>query len=381
MTLNRLPLIQKVILVTTLGLLGGIALSWPLWYAAGREIFPLLPLVGDAQREAVWRSQLSVGLLLLLLVGVLIFPTKKWLIAALLAWLAVLCCLDINRLQPWVWLYGLVFAGAAFPQKEAATRDTWRWLLAAVYAWSGFHKLTPYFAEDNFAWFLEAFFFTKPLAAYPILGYALAVLEISLAFGLLWPRSRSIFRWLAIGFHFVIVLLLSPLGLNWNAVVIPWNLTLAGLVWLIYADQEPTFLPKNNGQRLLLVLAGVAPLLNFFGAWPHPLSWKLYSNTQPEATFYAPARSFTQTIEQEAMWEKNSFDQSTKLLLDDWAMREIHTPMFASERTFRQTAVYLCGCNLQRDSAGLYILTVQAWNRRNEQWQKISCRDLLKKQE
>ncbi|MBC8126265.1 MAG: hypothetical protein H8M99_03845 [Gloeobacteraceae cyanobacterium ES-bin-144] len=85
------------------------------------------------------------------------------------------------------------------------------------------------------------------------------------------------------------------------------------------------------------------------------------------------------TIKQAALWEENTFDQGTKILLDDWTNAELHVPMFAAERCFRQTAMYLCSCTTQPDSAGLYILTVQPWNREGEQWQKIPCRELLGK--
>ena len=376
MIFNRLSLTQKVVLLTALGLLSGIALSWPLWYAAARTLFPLLPIVGPAYREAAGLSLLGSSGLLLSLAAVLIFSAKKIPIIILLVCLLLLCGLDLNRLQPWVWLYGLVLAIVVFDQSSIETRDTLRWLVAAVYIWSGFHKLTPYFAEDNFAWFCSAFRFTAPFANFSVLGYGVALLEILLAFGLLWPRTRSAFRWLVLVFHGSVVLMLSPLGLNWNAVVIPWNLTLAALVWVIYAPSDATFLPKNNAHRFLLILAGIAPLLHFAEAWPEALSWKLYSNTQTEATFYAPAGSFNKTMEQEALWEANAYDHGTKMLLDDWANAELHTPMFGTERNFRQTALYLCGCTTQPDRAGLYLLTVQPWDRKAEQWQKIPCREL-----
>ncbi len=379
MSFNRLVLTQKVVLLTALGLLSGIVLSWPLWYAAARTLFPLLPVVGEAHREAAGWSLFNISALLLSFAAVLIFSTKKIPIVILLVCLLLLCGLDLNRLQPWVWLYGLVLAIVLFGQSATETRDTLRWLIAAVYIWSGFHKLTPYFAEDNFAWFCSAFRFTAPLANFSALGYGVAMLEIVLAFGLLWPRSRPAFRWLVLVFHGAIVLMLSPLGLNWNAVVIPWNITLAALVWVVYAQSDATFLPKTNAQRILLILAAIGPFLHFADAWPEALSWKLYSNTQTEATFYAPARSFTQSIEQEALWEENAYDHGTKMLLDDWANAELHTPMFGTERNFRQTALYLCGCTTQPDSAGLYILTVQPWNKKAEQWQKIPCRELANK--
>ncbi len=374
--MTRLSLPHKVILVTALGFLAGVLLSWPLWYVGARPLFPALPVIGSACKEASWLSGLTAGFLLLSITSVLIFPLKKTTLAGLLGALILLAGLDANRLQPWVWFYFLVFGAALFSRNDQDIRLTWRWLIAAVYVWSGFNKLSPYFAEDNFPWFVSAFSLTKALA-YPALGYAVALLEMCLGVGLLWPRSRRIFRWVVLLFHLFIVLMLSPLGLKWNIVVIPWNLSLAALVWLVFAEKDAIRLPKNRGHQLILAAAGLAPGLNFAGWWPESFSWKLYSFTQPEATFYAAAGSFNRSIEQEAIWKELSFDKGRKLLLDDWAVRDLHTPMFASGHTFRQTAVYLCGCTTSPDSAGLYILTVQPWNKKGEQWQKIPCRTLL----
>jgi hypothetical protein len=65
-----------------------------------------------------------------------------------------------------------------------------------------------------------------------------------------------------------------------------------------------------------------------------------------------------------------------QLLLDDWAMRDLRVPIFASERTFRQMGRYLCGCLAQPDStAALYILSVERWDKSAVRDEKIPCRE------
>jgi hypothetical protein len=103
----------------------------------------------------------------------------------------------------------------------------------------------------------------------------------------------------------------------------------------------------------------------------------MYSNTQPEATYYRDKNPMFATIEEEEMWEKYAFDEDSKLLLDDWAMDELKVPAFAAKRTFCQMGKYLIkSCN---DDKGVYILTVNRWDKSAEKMEKIPCRELMKK--
>ena len=371
---------EQVISIAALGFLGGILLSWPLWNEAARFWFPLLPVWGGATKPPLWGSFIHcakpIGLITLLLLT-FFFSGKKWLLAALTVWAIGLCCLDINRLQPWVWLYILVFVAVFFGKKEneISTANALRWLLAGVYFWSGFNKLTPYFAEDNFAWFCGAFAFTKPFGEYPVLGYAVASLEMSFAAGLIWEKTRLYFRWVVVGFHGVVILFL--LKLDWNWVVIPWNVAMAGMVWGLFPENSGSK-PTGVVQQVIVVVVWLAPVLYFFNLWPHTLSWQLYSNTQPEATFFAEKNTGYANTESEQVWGKYAFDDGTKILLDDWATDELKVPMFATARTFRQVGKYLCP-HFVSDSAGLYILSVHRWDKSAEKMEKIPCRELLAK--
>lgn len=375
--------------IAALALLAGMFCSWPLWDVQVRAFgFPVLPLIESWGPVSGGVARWMAVFMTLLLGVVVFFPLRRMLIGCVIAFLALLCILDLNRLQPWVWLYLLVFVLAFFDSDDAS----YRYLLAAVYFWSGFHKLTPYFAEDNFQWFCSAFPSTEPLGHYPILGYAIALLEMSFAFGLLWSRTRRWIKWVVISFHTVILLALSPLGYNWNLVVVPWNLAIMALVWVQSrppAQSDQKVAPLNARFQgfhasglpgyLVLLLACGAPALNIAGLWPHPLSWQLYTNTQPEGTFYVQGQATFRTRPAAEVWNHfTSPDDSTRLYLDDWAMRSLQVPLFPSERTFRQTAKYLCGCLQQPDSTGLYILRVNRWDRSAEQVVKIPCPELLK---
>ena len=380
---SRLP---TAIRIAALGLLGGMLCSWPLWDAGARPFrFPRLPLMGEPDFAPGTPAHWQAGLLATLVAALVLYPMQRGLLTTVIAGILLFCLLDVNCLQPWVWLYVLIFVVALFSPTSRPDRNPSlspiAWLLAAVYAWGGIHKLTPYFAEDNFSWFCESFSFTRSFGQYPALGYSVAVLEMSFAAGLLWSRTRRFFRNLVIGFHIVILAALSPWGHDWNAVVLPWNLAMAALVWVAFPTGEDLQILKTGKPPLptafVIVLAWLAPALNIFGYWPHTLSWQLYTNTQPEGTFFADQQIHFKTRQGEDLWLEFTKGEST-LLLDDWAMRDLRTPIFPSERVFRQMGKYLCGCLSQSDSAGIYILTVHRWNKSAEQVEKIHCRELLK---
>ena len=389
MLFKKISTPEKVMCIAALGLLAGVFLSWPLWNVEKRLWFPLLPVWGGADEPPQLNSLFDCALLAGLVaipVGIVFFFEKKWLAVLLFIWLAGCCLFDLNRLQPWVWFYLLVLIVLASGKKgnESGTVGALRWLLAAVYFWSGFSKITPYFAEDNFAWFCEAFEFTRPFGRMPVLGYAIALSEMLFAAGLMWERSRSGFRWIVAAFHVLIILFL--INLDWNWVVIPWNLAMAGMAWVLFPDpagmsfsgnRSSSSLPAGlNLQRCLLIGgAWIAPFFSYLNCWPQALSWQLYSNTQPEATYFNSKRVRYPSVESELVWEKHAFDNRTRLLFDDWANDELKVPMFGTGRTFRQLGEYLC-TYYGGDSAGVNILTVDRWNKSAETMEEIPCGEM-----
>ncbi|MBK9336961.1 MAG: hypothetical protein IPM98_10380 [Lewinellaceae bacterium] len=379
---------HSVLRLIALALPAHIALSWSLWYGGGGRTFPLLPLWGPAYLPVdFWLEGVQIAAFLLLTLTIGIFPQKKYAAHALGGALLWMIAQDLNRLQPWSYFYLLALGLLLCSSCGAGAVRSLRWLLAAVYAWGGLNKITPYFAEDNFPWFCEAFVWTKPLGAFPALGYAVAAGELLLAPGLLWGVSRPVFRWLAVGFHLVIIAALSPWGLDWNAVVIPWNIAMAAMVWVLFSKKTPDTdgrVPHPGGRTRLLflgkstlfALAWLMPLFNIVHCWDEPLSWKMYSNTQTEAGFYI--ENGMPCPDLQVVWEQHAFDAGTQLLFDDWAFADLHVPAYNSPRTHQRLAQYLCPCASAPVQAGLWQLTVQRWDRTGEIRKKIPCRALIR---
>ena len=385
---SRLFLIQRpIFLLSTVALLAHLALCPALWGFSSGRTFPLLPLL-DLPLPAgpAWQS-IQAWLSVVMLLAAVWWAGRRSVRVGLLLWLLWMVAQDLNRLQPWLYFYlllqGILLCSRS--DQEAASGVWVRTLLAAVYAWGGFNKMTPYFAEDNFPWFCTAFVWTKALGPLVWAGYAVALAELAFAPGILWPKSRAVFRWLVPGFHLFIVLALSPWGLNWNQVVIPWNLSMAGMVWILSRPRAESPSPKHLFLEntwparatlvVFLALAWLMPALNIVHRWDEALSWKMYSNTQTEATLY---RSLTDACPAFGpVWEHWAYAEGRRLLIDDWAFAELKVPAYNSGTSFRRIARYLCPCSSPADSAGLELLRVERWNKQAEKTEQIPCSILL----
>ena len=342
------------------------AFSWPLW--ADRAAFPLLPCWGEARLHGFAPSETLQSLLWAVLAGLaIVFPRQKVLYGLTMGLLAFAVASDLNRLQPWVWFYGLVlwiYAPFGVSQDPDVQRNRLKALLAAVYIWGGLYKCNPYFAESNWPWFCDAFAWSRPLGAWPGLGYGVAAAEALLGFGLLWPASRVWSTRGLIALHGTIVVFL--LALDWNAVVLPWNICMAVVLFWI-SDFGFRISEMGWGGLLLLLF----PALGLWQGFPHALAWKLYDNTQPEAVFFMKDPRFnSETLEQ--VWSKNAFDGGDKLALEDWCQAELKVPVFAAEPCFQKVHRYLCRA-ANTEGPTMKVLKVCPWNKTQETVHTWNC--------
>ncbi|MBU6340902.1 MAG: hypothetical protein KGS48_05350 [Bacteroidetes bacterium] len=361
---------QRLIRISVLGLLSGMALSCPLWFPVLYAPFPITPIGDGIPENPVLISGLSV-LMVLNAVALFWMPGQKMLLPGLFVLIALNFGFNLNTAQPWVWCYWLLF-WALWLDPDPLFAGL---VAVSIYWWGGIFKVSPYFAEDNFPWFCGAFSWLEGLGKFPSLGYAIAVCEALFAPALWWIPTRRIARVVLVLFHLGIVLVLSPLGHDWNTVVIPWNIALASFVWVAFSGSGYLSGRRHVGSWFLPGLVWLAPAFNFWGIWPDMLSWKLYSNTQAEATFYTPEPK-APCAALDVTWRTNAFNSGQYLLLDDWAQARLHVPLVVSTRVLLHTGKWICDCmEEQKDSAGVYLLRVEPW-RGGEHVEFYPCRQI-----
>jgi hypothetical protein len=281
---------------------------------------------------------------------------QRWAWLSLLGWALAASC-DINRCQPWVWMWVLLALG----QLGTTSRYPALWLLPAMYAWSGFHKFSPWSA-DVFTDFYQAFAWTRPLVYWPLAAYLPTMMECAIAVLLLRNHTRIWGAVLATALHLYIIVLLSPMGLDWNAVVVPWNFAMIALVWAFHSATSVERTSLYSPVFVAMIgLALIGPVLNYWGLWPETFSWKMYSNTQPEATL-SYEKGIPPCPNMAVIWRKKA-QQNRHLLLDDWAMDNLGTPPFNHLQLYQTIARRVRNCADDPNAVELHWLVVEPWRK------------------
>jgi hypothetical protein len=213
----------------------GLTCSHGVWL--NNRSFPLLPIAPwFPVLPSPW-DKCFFGIMLLTLGLALRFYRKAVILFLKLAWFAF--CEDQNRGQPWLYLYGVMLAFTLFraPLSLATNQSA----LSVAYLWSGIQKCNPGFFRAIPAWFVTPAgrHWHLPGGWIELLRCAIAsapFVEIGIGVGL-W---LSLFRRAAMGavvvLHLTALLLLGPLGHNYDTVIWPWNLAMIALTLVLFTS-------------------------------------------------------------------------------------------------------------------------------------------------
>ncbi len=183
--------------------------------------------------------------------------------------------MDQYRLQPQFYAIAVLMSACVWP----SWHNVARWFLVSTWLWAGLHKLV---SAD---WYGHASYWLLNRAgvddAYNYhVAFALIVAASEIVVGILACVKP---RWATIGcvpMHLGIMLMLSPIGLDWNASVLPWNATMALIGgWIMWTTVDAW--PKTAIQRSVGVVWLVFPLGFFIGWVDHGFCGVLYSDSLP----------------------------------------------------------------------------------------------------
>jgi len=273
-----------------------------------------------------------------------------FLVAAVFAWAQ-----DQHRGQPWFYMYCAMLLLSLFPTETALAAC--RVALTAVYFWGGVQKCNPRYFDLMPGWFVE------PMGHWPVPDVAVAAMrlaiwaapfiEIALAVGLWIPQARRLTLVGLTLLHGFALLLLGPLGHDYNWVVWPWNLAMIALAWTLFADDPAarapltisgtmTALRRSSVALVFTGLFGLLPALSFIGRWDSSFSFALYSESQAAANvFVTPA--FAERLPPHLRRYLRAYDvafdpQHQGSLLFEfqrWCYDDLRVPAFAEPRGYR----------------------------------------------
>lgn len=325
--------------------IGAKTMSWKLWIA--ERLFPMAPpfdfLSAVPPIAHAILLYVSLGIMLLLL----LWPSGRALMWTLIGIELASCLLDQSRWQTWE--YQFIFTLFIFCVNLRNLRFIYSsllFMLACIYLYSALQKINPGF--EYIMWenvILKALYPSHPGILPAWLRNAALLIpltEILAAAGLLSASSRRLSAIVLIGMHILILYILGPFGLSYNAIVWPWNVMMSILLYLLAIDAGDTLQFRFGDlwlgwNKVIFILYGVLPALNFWGYWDNFLSFDLYSGRLP--TVYICLHDTPSTVPLQPYYEPDLYQicNGDRLIsLQNWAINEMGVPEYPEIRAYEK---------------------------------------------
>ena len=381
---DRIHYLSKVM---SLAFLIGLFISYKLWLS--NRDFPLCPIFDfdfiQFHNKSLDTFFLSAFVLLLFLS---VIYSNLIILGITILILSLFICQDINRLQPWVYIYFtfylLIFISKLLKRNYL---NSFQLVLIAIYFWSGIHKLNHNFIDITFQTILIDFFKIPANSITPELlhrGYIIPIIEILGAICLIFPKSRLYGIALNVVTHIFILIFLSPLGINYNQIVYPWNFAMIFFVLILFYKKS-NFVFENIRSDLksdwvrisILWLFGIMPIFNFIGFYDDYLSFSLYSDKN-KRFFIAISDKYTNLLNHQfddCLIELSANTEGGIVIdANKWALQELNVPIYPEYRVFSQVSQYFCKKNIP-ESDLIFLAYPQPMS--NENMIKWTCNKAL----
>jgi len=345
---SEIQRLRVTTIILCFALLTGMIISWKLWFT--NHLFPLTPVIPFLENIP---NLVSIILFISILALVLFsaINQRQKIIQVLFFLLIIEALIDQNRLQPWFYQYTLMlfllfFYNCKKPEEKKATNilHVFRLVICGIYFWSGLQKFNPDYFSDTAFWLMEPmkkYFGTSFAHTLGNAASAIPYFEVLLAFGLLFAKTRKYFLIPAIAMHVYIILLMTPLGRNYNYVIIPWNAAMILFLLLLFNKSNKfNFFETFKGvktipQKIVFALFWIMPSLSFFDKWDSYLSASLYCGNSDNAYIYL--KDYQKKLLPAELQKLCLFDSSTEmdyLYVNNWSMVELNVPGYPEKRVF-----------------------------------------------
>jgi len=362
----------------------GILLSQQLWINEGR-FFPIL-VPSDAIPNLSPPFDIIPLLLFIASCALWVFYEKRIVGLITIAGLTVVLLQDQMRWQPWVYLYLLMLLPYLFQSENSGSRRSiltaLQWIIAGVYVWSAIHKFNPGFLNGTFFRLINVLGLKASFETWKEVGYMLPIIEFSMGLALLTHRFRKIGMYTAITTHIFILLYFSPVALDQNSIVYPWNAAMIIFILMLFSggvhDEFRITIREIRSNVLFfipVVLVWVFPILNFLGYWDHYLSFSLYSD-KPSRFYIAIEKNEINRIDKRFanyFAEVKGLEGGQLIEIDKWALSELNVPFYPEVRLFRQLTRNFCELGIENDKIVFLELT---YTNKEPHYDTFLCSDL-----
>ena len=352
----------------------GIIMSNKLWLIDRN--FPTAPLFDNfINIPRSFDSILYYSLLILLAIVALL--KRRVYLLLLFILLFFLLIQDQMRWQPWVYIYILVLIPfLVLPKGTNKNRTTYLQILfIGIYLWSGIHKLNPNFNElivESFAFYLFKITNGTLITFIKSIGFIFPLIEIISAMFLVFPKSRKVGVYMTVSIHVFIILYISPFGMNYNYIILPWNIfMIIASILLFYTSKQQLKIwdnkPMPNFLNSFILIIMLLPVMNFFNRWDSYLSFSLYSG-KIDNYYVLLKKGVAQqenTYDFEAYLINKNQSLSKKIIdIDRWSIKELNVPMYPEKRVFRKIAQHFCTQKTMSSNTVFLVTKLPLWKLR-----------------
>jgi hypothetical protein len=288
----QMPIPQRMMLVRitlVCSVVISLLLTLPLW--TGAHTFPPAPLADLGLSQPI--SDISLLIILILcLTGSMFLNIQRTLILTGLLAATVLVLGDVNRLQPWIYVYCSMLLVYVFYNGRVDDSNRYtsffiilQFVLASVYFFCGLNQLNCLFVETEYASLIsplkhlvserQFLFFLK-------IGYVAPYIMMFVGIGLIISPIRYLAITLAMFVHIALLILLFPSS-HYEYALWFANLPFAIILLLLFSGKtkqryfSPTFLLQRPLFYMVMVLFVLMPFFNNGGYWPDYLSFNFKS--------------------------------------------------------------------------------------------------------
>lgn len=362
--------------------LAGLIMSFDLWIP--KRFFPFAPLLSGLDQFPDFVGWTMLATILICLVSIIFFHTRAS-VGLLVSLIVGMVAVDQIRLQPWVYIYCWSFVCLYVTYRDSKSLiHCLQIILIGVYFWSGTHKINSNFLDVTFNSIAQNIFSITDDATFRsirFLGYIIPLIEILCAALLFCRRTRKIGIVIATLIHVSVLIYVSPMGINKNHIVIPWNIAMIILVVTCFYENDESVVDLRSARYrimnvLLMLIFWLAPFFNFFSLWDSYLSFSLYSD---KVSFYyiAVEDSELSNIDYRLIPYLVQFPNTEggKFIdIDQWSTAELHVPFYPEDRVFKKISKRFCGLGIPFGK--LAFLKVSHYPVRN-QYSTFNCQTNL----
>lgn len=347
---QRMVFVKVVLVVSTII---SLLLSLPVW--AGYRDFPYSPLLPLPALPAPYDYSLIVVLILVLLAALFLRRERLLLFLAFLISVYLVLC-DLNRLQPWFYLYSVMLLLFVFyngrvddPNKYTSYFIILQLMLASLYFFCGLSQINPLFTQRDFQELiapLQGLMSERQFAFFNRLGAAVPYILMFIGIGLIVSPVRYLAITLAVFMHVLLLVFLFPSSKNQNYALWFSNLSCIFLLLLLFSGKtkqryySPTFLLEVPFFYPVVLLFLVMPVLNTANRWPDFLSFNFRSGNSNSALISVSMAS----AEEMPLYLRSYCEPNYTFMTfnyERWCREELHVDCYPEEPVFREIYQYL----------------------------------------